>query len=78
MKSVIFEFVNNDGDECICIWSMQYFLATCKNCKQVINALQRVHSKQDREMMVNASQEELLYMLKYAIQSNLKNVLYYN
>lgn len=78
MQSVIFEYVNKDGDECISIWSMEYFITTCKNCKQIINALQRQHSEEDWEMMINARQNELFYMLCYAIKNNTKHVLYPN
>ncbi len=78
MKSVIFEYVNNDWDECISIWSMQYFDKTRKNCKQLICALQLSHSKEDWQVMINAKQEDLLRALTNALRNNLKYVLYPN
>lgn len=78
MKSVIFEYVNLDWDECVSIWSMQYFTKTCKNCRQIINALQRSHTKEDWEIMIQASQQDLLRALTNVIRNNPKHVLYPN
>lgn len=78
MKSIIFEYVNNDGDECTSIWSPLYFDKTRRNCKQIICALQWSHSKEDWQLMVNATQEDLLRALTNAIRNNPKYVLYPN
>ena len=57
---------------------MQYFDKVRKNCKQLICAMQWSHSKEDREVMVNAKQDDLYRALSNAIRNNTKNVLYPN
>ena len=78
MKSVIFKYLDEDREECACIWSMQYMNTARKTSKQLVCMLQRNHSEDDREYLKSLTQDELLYALEYALKNNPLHVLYPN
>lgn len=78
MQSVIFTFINCEGDECVSIGSMQYFKSTRKTCKQLVNAIAWNHSEDDREVMMSGTQDELYTALMNTLKNNQLHVFYPN
>ena len=78
MESIIFEYIDDEGNECVSIGNMAFLQETMRNCYEVINVLQRNHSEEDWERFCDMSQEEIYSLLQWAIQKNMLHVLYLN
>jgi hypothetical protein len=70
MKSVVFMFVNEDGEEMISVGNMAYYNSVAKTCRQLICCMTMEHTEEERYEMTGMEQEELGPYLQSMIFDN--------
>lgn len=78
MLSHIACLVNYDNEEIITIWSPEFILSVISSHKQLVWILWLTHTEQQREDMLDMSQEELIHILLATKHQNQIKVLYPN
>lgn len=64
MQSIIFRYINKEGDVPVAIWSYKFYKERAKVSRQIITTLGWEHTEEMRKQLTELSNSELLDVLE--------------
>lgn len=78
VHSIVFEFIDHNGEENISIWNWKYFNNTRKNIRELVWYIGIEQTEEDLQKVLSLQPDEMLYALMKFKELHSRSVFYPN